>query len=236
MLSADYGREARMMWKLAVAELVSSGGIVVSGQPQHAAPSLSLAATQRPAIEFATALLRASIPCGVEVREADDLPVSAGVATGESVSLGVALAAFAKSHPDYHAAITGGVVVIRPTTGALEFLNQASAIRSPMQVTGVMQAVRRVIYTQLNPAGLNWVTLNSMGRPGWDTPILLEGGPGRTVLEALNGVVLKVPGYAWVLWTRTEGGASRLATMGVLERNGDRQLMKYSPPAAPTRK
>jgi hypothetical protein len=86
MLSADYGREARMMWKLAVAALVSSGGIVVSGQPQHAAPSLSLAATQRPAIEFATALLRASIPCGVEVREADDLPISAGAVC---LSLGV---------------------------------------------------------------------------------------------------------------------------------------------------
>jgi hypothetical protein len=112
----------------------------------------------------------------------------------------------------------------------LKVLTEPSAIRRPTQVSGVMKAVKQVIYSQLNPAELNSVTVSGLGLSGRDVDITIDGSGGRTVLDTLNQIALQGTGYAWMLWTETDGAKSHLVRLGVLARKGDRHFTDYAGP------
>jgi hypothetical protein len=107
------------------------------------------------------------------------------------------------------------VLLIRPVTGTLPFLDAPSPIARKLRVTGFMAAARRV-FADLDPR-LNDPILNSIGHKGDDVPVMLDGSRGRTVMDTLNQIVTQAPGRVWVVTTRAEPEGLRVMSFALIE-------------------
>lgn len=203
---------------LAIAALYVSLGFL---QPPTTVPSTLLAQAGRSPREFTALLAAASVPSGLEIKEAD--AAYSGQAASSSADaaprspVSQLVSAFNAAHPDYRATLMNGVFVIRPVDGVAPFLDQPSAITSAVTVTGRMAAARR-IFAALDPDLLG-VVLNSLGHEGEDASIVLNGAGGRTVIDTLNQVVMQSPS-AWLVTTRKEGNQSRIVSFGLIRKDG----------------
>jgi hypothetical protein len=124
-------------------------------QPGSTVPaSLVEPATKSP-LEFVAALARTAIPAGLEIRESGDRypapwPPTFDPTGSNGIPLSQLLAVFNGQRRDYRAiASDTGVLVIRPAEDPFPFLDEASHIRAPMTVTGIMAAARH-IFTPLD--------------------------------------------------------------------------------------
>ena len=190
-------------------------------QPNATVPSALLTEVGRSPMEFAVVLAEAAVPSGLEIKEPGDLrsrPVRFVDADfTKKIPANQLTAAFNAQHSDYRAVSLNGVVVIRPLEGRAAFLDQPSAITSPVSITGRMAAARRV-FAPLDP-GLLGVVLNSLGYEGEDEPIVLDGAAGRSVIDTLNEIVTQSPS-AWQVTTRKQGDAQRVVAFGFIRRDG----------------
>lgn len=229
----DPSEGVTLMLKYIVVALGLSACLSAGTEIPAAVPSYLLAAARRPPIEFAMALLSASVACGLEIREPEDRPHEGPVSKigpeGNVLIIDV-VKAFEAHHGDYRAAIVGGVLVIRPRKDVLPFLDAPSTINRPTPVTGVMAAARRVFF-DLRPGLSGGVAVNSLGHPGADIRVVLDGSGGRKVIDTLNQIVVQARGLAWVVITRKEqGGNVRIVSFGQLAANGSRRRVDMRRP------
>lgn len=198
-------------------------------------PASLLASAHASPVEFAMALANASVPAGLEIRESDDMlpdrwPVF-NLDRTRRVSMADIVSAFNAERRDYHVARMHDVLVIRPVRATLPLLEAASAIDRPTRIVGAMAAARRV-FAQLDP-GLLGPILNSLGHPGDDLPIVLDGRGGRTVIDTLNQIVDQAPPRVWVVTTRLDGTDVRLVSFGLIGADGSRRVQGIVQPKAP---
>jgi len=199
-----------------------------------AVPSYLLGAAQRPPVEFAMALLTARVPCGLEIRESEDRPHERPVSKigpQGDVPLSDVVRAFEAHHRDYRAAVVGGVLVIRPRTDVLPFLDAPSTISTPTPITGVMVALRRVFSPLVPRWGRGGISIGSGGHgSGRELRVVLDGRGGRTVIDTLNQIVLQAPGRAWEVVTRKDGASLRPVTVGFIDADGYRRRHEIGGP------
>jgi hypothetical protein len=213
------------MWRIMK---VVGVGVALLGTPQVArvgVPAAVVEAAQQSPVDFAAALAGAAVPSGFEIKEADDGPPSAPAAglvdPQQKVALTEVISAFEGRHPGYRARMTAGVLVVRPVEDALPFLDEPSTIYPAANVTGIMDAARRV-FLPLDPR-LSGPVLNGIGRPGDQVPVALDGSGGRTVIDTLNQIVTQVRGRAWVVTTKKLGRDVRVIGFGFIDGDGSRR-------------
>jgi hypothetical protein len=197
-------------------------------QPPQGIPSSLLASAQLPPLQLAFLLVKASVPLGIELRQSDDIVARRTPAfNGEqnkTIPASDLVTAFNAQHGDYLAVLVNGVFVIRPREGTSRFLDSKSTI-DRLSVTGIRTAQRR-IFSGLDPKLLG-VVLNSMGREGDDTEVLLDGRDGRTVIDLLNDIVLQFPS-GWQVTTHQVGNEWQVAAFGIIYPNGSRNMHPMS--------
>lgn len=199
----------------------------LSGQQSESSlvPAYLLQAAQGPPIEFGMALLSASVPCGLEIKERDNRAHSGLVskrATEKQMPLAEVLRAFQASHAEYTAQVTMGVVVIRPRTDFLAFLDAPSRIAERTSVPDVTQAARTV-FSQAYP-GLTGGIVVGAGPHSWpDSPVVLDGSGGRTVLDTLNQIATQAVGRGWLVTTRSENGRVLAVEVKLFDERGNRR-------------
>lgn len=186
-------------------------------------PSDLLSQVKRAPLEFAVFLANASVPTGIEIKEGDDAyPRRPPIARKESQAIEQIpvidlVMAFNAQQRDYSAAVIGDVFVIRPTSGRAAFLDSASRIVPRVAVVGVIEA-ERTILSPLSPGLLTPMIGAGSGSEalkGLTTEFVLDGSDGRTVLDTLNQIVLRLPG-AWQATTRERQGRSEIVKFGFI--------------------
>lgn len=111
---------------------------------------------------------------------------------------------------------------------SLPFLDDPSPVHITTTVIGPLTSLRTV-FAALYPRLTGGVELDTMGSPGWDTKVVLEGGQGRTVLDTLTQIAAQMPGYGWLVTTRKVDGRVGVARWSVLESTGDGQFVTPLP-------
>ena len=219
------GRNRELMLKhLLMMTLLLAASSVSGTQNSVTVPSSLVLAASRPLGEFAFALADASVPAGLEIREVDDgaaPPSSSNIDKNQRVPLEEVMTAFNARQHDYHAVVRRGVVVIRPVSGNVSFLERQSPITQEIKITGLMAAARRV-FVDLD-SGLSGPILNSIGHKGDDIPVTLDGRGGRTVMDTLNQIVAQAPGRVWVVTTREGRDGVRVVSFGLIQAGGSRR-------------
>jgi len=199
-----------------------AGLLSVSATRQAAdtVPEYLVGATERPFAEFLLTVANASIRVGVEIKEADNAPPSRSSrpTTGQSKQIPreQLVTAFNARRPGYRAVWVGDVLMIRPVSGRMEFLDSPSPIQAPTTIVGLTQALR-TIFSPLKPEMLAGVAAgsaigNEAGKALTER-FTLDGSNGRTVIDTLNQVTLQHQGAWWVTtrlikdrWQPTEFG------------------------------
>lgn len=174
-------------------------------------PAYLVAATERPFGEFLLLVANASIRAGVEVKEADNPPVSRPPRppTGEikQIPREQLVTAFNTRRPGYHAAWVGEVLVIRPVSGRMDFLDSPSQIQAPITILSLTAALR-TIFSPIRQRPPNGVAVGSLlgneAAKAFTERFTLDGSNGRTVIDTLNQVTLQHPGAWWVTTRLTE--------------------------------
>jgi hypothetical protein len=194
-------------------------GVSVAQQDADTVPSYLLTATERPFAEFMMLLANASIRSGLEVKEVDNLavtrPPSRPKGGIKQVPRELLIEALKAQKPRYQASWVGDVLVIRPATGRVRFLDSASPIQMRTTVVGVMQALRTI----LSPLDERLLTPGVGTGKGFEAlkaltaNITLDGSNRRTVIDTLNQVVSQNQG-AWRLVTRFEEDDWRVVELG----------------------
>lgn len=210
--------------------LVSLGPLGI--QESATVPTFVIEEAANPeAIAFGLALIRVKTPCGMEIREEDydwgyrpdhNRPVR------DRRSLREAIEVFERHHPAYRVTADSATVVIRLRTDSLPFLDAPSPVHTATTVIGPLKSLRTV-FAAIYPRLTGGVELNTMGYPGWDTKIVLEGGQGRTVLDTLTQIAAQMAGYGWLVTTRKVDGRVGVARLAVLESTGDGQFVTPLP-------
>jgi hypothetical protein len=198
---------------------------VALAQASNTVPASLLLKAQRSAVEVAFLLANASVPSGLEIREADDLypkpPPDYTLDLTQQVPASDVVKAFNAQHRDYQAAVLDGVFVIRPADASVRFLDEPSTIRPVVTIIGAMAAMRRV-FAALDPE-LSGVVLNSLGHEGENTPVALDGTGNHKVIDTLNQVA-KQTRSTWQVKTRKHGKEWRVAEFGVIHEHGTRDI------------
>lgn len=212
-----------------------SGSGAAAVQDNATAPSGVLAAAQSSPVEFAMALANGAVPAGLEVRESDDVVPSNWPTVNDRrppwfnadrtkrVAVTEVVRAFNESRRDYHAALMGQVIVIRPIDGTLQLLDQASGISGRTQVAGSMAAATRV-FSAMIPE-LSGPLLNSIGHKS-DAVQVVFGDGMRRVIDDLNQISLQTPPRTWVVTTRKRGDEVVLSAYGFIEADGSRRTQR----------
>ena len=199
--------------------------IPVSAQRPPMVPAYLLSAVERPPLEVTFLLAKAGIPCGIEIRESDDVvprpPADSGRDLSQQVPASMVVQAFNEYHREYRAALVNGVFVIRPSVGTASFLDSPSVIVPPITVVGTMEAIRRI----LSPLDTRLLSPHIGGgigpeaAKGLTARFVLDGSGPRSVIDTLNQLVLQMPG-AWEVTTRQYGQEWKIAKFGFIY--GDR--------------
>jgi hypothetical protein len=183
----------------------------------------------QPPLEIAFLLADASVPCGIELREADDvypeLPSKPALDRSRRVPIEDFVRAFNSARRDYRASLTDATIVIRPTTGILPFLDSPSAIAEPVTVTGTMDALRRV-FSPLDSRLLGPTIGTGIGSEvakNLTRPFVLDGSGGRRVIDTLNQIARQVPG-AWQTTTRDVNGTPKMVAFGFIYTDRSRSM------------
>lgn len=216
-----------MMHALSLLVLVTALGQPAAREPATVPAFVVEEAAKPETVAFGLSLLRARVPCGMEIREEDydwGYRPDHTRPLGESRPLREAIAVFERRHPAYRVIVSSGVVLVRPRTDTLRFLDAPSPLgAAPTTIAGPLTAIRTV-FDALHPRQPGAVDLNTMGYSGWDRKVVLQGAPGHTVQDVLAQVARQLPGSAWLVTTTKVDGEIRVAELSVLESNGDRQF------------
>lgn len=179
-------------------------GVSATRQGAATVPGYLVAATDRPFAEFLLLVANASIRAGLEVKEADNAPVSRAPRRprGETTQIPreQLVTAFNARWPGYHAAWVGDVLLIRPVVGRMEFLDSSSPIQAPTTIISLSQTLR-TIFSPLRPGLLNPGAGSLSGNEAAKAlteRFTLDGSNGRTVIDTLNQVTLQHQGAWWV--------------------------------------
>jgi hypothetical protein len=150
--------------------------------------SALLAHAGRPPI-FAAILAAASRQGGIEIKEADagrTRPIFTDTDVTRKTPATELAGAFNKTHPDYRAEVTHGLLVIRPVSDRASRLAEPSPVTSPTTITGRMAAARRLF-------GISGAVLGStFSLEGEDMPLVLDHSLGPNLVDALNRIVMQV--------------------------------------------
>jgi hypothetical protein len=187
-------------------------------QQTDTVPFYLVAAADRPFAEFIFQIAHASIRAGIELKEADDAavvgPLTRPKGETKQVPIEELIAAIPARKPGYQATWDGNVLLIRPVSGRLKFLDSPSTLTSTT-IVGVMQALRTIMAPLdarlLQPAvgsGRGWEALKALS-----ANIVVDGSNGRTVIDTLNQVVRQYQG-AWRVMSRFEDGEWRVSEFG----------------------
>jgi hypothetical protein len=197
----------------------------------QAPESLMSLATVDP-LTFVRVLAEARVPAGLEIRQSDksipprlsSVPTRERLAQEARVSLDSIAVACNASHRAYRATVAAGVVVVRPTDHAVDYLDQMT-VSGQLRARGLM-AFAREVFAPLQPTlGRQRAQFGSTPSPvGVDVDrgdaLELEiDAQGLTVLEILNEVARRAPGHAWLFVTR-DGDTPRIASLGFLHNYG----------------
>lgn len=201
---------------------------VAMGQTNAGVPASLLAVADRPPLEFASLLGTASVPAGLEIREADDVnprkKAELSPDRTRTFPAGELVAAFNSKHADYRAVWMDGVFVIRPVDAAVKFLDERSTINQRVRVIGVFEAADRVfcpLEAGLCTGGRDFSLGATPEELGMYDPIALDGSGGRKVIDTLNQIVRQTPrGWYVVTWKLPD--ASHIVEFGFLGSDGAR--------------
>jgi hypothetical protein len=182
---------------------------------------------QRSPWEFAMLLANASVPSGLELLDIDDvrplkrpdfsLDRTAKIPANDLVK------AFNSQHSDYHATLMDGVFVIRPVVRPVRFLDQPCALNSPIVVTGLLSAARR-LFAPLDPSlsnGLGTTGSFVNAAPdelGENIPITVDGD--RRVIDNLNQIVRQSPRTWYVVTKSRPDNERRIIRFGFIHSQG----------------
>ena len=207
--------------------------VPVSAQRQPMVPPYLLSAAERPPLEVTFLLANAGIPCGIEIRESDDVvprpPADARRDLLQQVPASMVVEAFNASHREYRAALVDGVFVIQPSAGRASFLDSPSVIVPRITIVGTMEALRRI----LSPLDTRLLSPHIGGgigpeaAKGLTARFVLDGSGPRRVIDTLNQLVLQMPG-AWEVTTRQYGQEWKIAKFGFIY--GDRSRSQETIP------
>lgn len=203
--------------------LVAWSGVALSVW-QSAPSQLRLAAGSHPLV-FAMMLAHASVPAGVELRASDATPRGRpdfGFKREPVITTAALADAFNDTRTDYSAALSDGVLVIRPTGSRASFLDRPSGI-GRVEVTGVMNAARR-LFAGLDPAlAASGGTIGSAinldpSQRGDDVKLVLDG-TGRPVIDVLNQIA-RQSGKVWFVEDSDDPKQPNVVRFGFLHPGG----------------
>jgi hypothetical protein len=207
-------------------------GDLPTAQKARFVPAYLLHMAARPALEFTALLATASVPSGIEVKEADDrfaeVP-SNDVSSTQSVTEESVVTAFNQAHEDYVATLIDDVFVIRPVGASVEFLDRPSTLSGHVIVVGILQA-ERTIFSPLDITLLQPAVGSGLGREaakGLVARLLLDGTGGRRVIDTLNQIVLQMPG-AWQVTICEREHTWRIARFGFIFADRSRSMYPMS--------
>ena len=197
---------------------------VGSPSPPQVPDSLMVAATRDP-VMFVMVAAHLGLPSGLEVRASDQRPSGRPEfqsASQRTVPLSEVLTAFNAAHSDYHAQLSGAVIVIRPVQRKAAYLDQTSAL-GQIDVVGVTAAARKIfvaIDPSLDAAG---ATIGSRigldAAAAGDSVRIKLNGQGRTNIQLLNDVVSQSP-RGWMVVTDGEAESPQIVRVGFVNRGG----------------
>lgn len=203
-------------------------GDAESASPRTSVPSYLVTAAARSPLDVAVVLAQESIPTGIELRESDNVypapfPQSERDRTA-MVPLSDVARAFNEHHREYQASVTDGVFVIRLADSTPRFLDEQSTIRTPVLLTGVMDA-ERAVFAPLDPTLRGPAIGGGLGQraaQGLGARITL-GGSAKSVADTLNDIVRQVPG-AWQVTTFKVGAEWRISEFGFIYPDRSRTM------------
>lgn len=200
---------------------------VAFAQVNVAVPSSLLVVARRSPWELAMLLANASVPSGLELRDIDDVPPlnrpDFNLARTPRVPASDLVRAFDSQHSDYRAILIDGVFVIRPVDRPVRFLDEPSSLTSPIAVTGILTAARR-IFSPLDPAlsdgrGIMGSFINVPPEElGENLPITVDGG--RRVIDDLNQIVRQSARMWYVVTRRRPDNEWQIVRFGFIQTQG----------------
>ena len=241
------------------ATLLVAASLAVQAPPPVEVPVVALEAARGDPILFAKMLVHAGVPVGIEVRRDDQRRTgtkSSPTWVGENmektaqelraapqVSLSSVIDTFNSTDKKYAAVLVDGVVVIRPHTGRLDFLD---VLAPQPQCAGLpcndLMSLAAGLFAPWDPSLVlgSFVGGSFLQPPGvkidrGDIAGLKIDTAGKTVMEVLNEAVTRVPGQGWMVVT-TEGALPELAEVAIIHRaftsSGRRNTL--APPEPPS--
>jgi hypothetical protein len=209
-----------------LALILLGGHAAVFAASQTAPSALQVAAAGDPYV-FAMLLAHASVPSGIV------LPYSAtrhppgppdfGFRREPAIPIEGLAKAFDARHLQYRSVLLDGVLVIGPAAGLPEYLNRNSGLR-PMEITGVMEATRRVL-AALDPAfgktggGILGSRLSLDAEQSGESVRIFFDGTERRVVDALNTIARQAR-RTWIVVTTDEEEAPELLRVGFIHQGG----------------
>jgi len=183
-------------------------------------------------ISFATSLVTAGVPVGAELSVADMTPTVRPDVTRLSTrppDVNVLVQIFNEAHAEYVAAIIGNVVVIRPSSLGLAYLDVPLRI-SPLVTTGAILALKHV-FGPIQPSLAGDVIAGSRSVDPEEAGDLLTitFTPGGKVLDALNDLAVQASAGWLVATARDTQSATILAEVALIYRGGSITGFKLLP-------
>jgi hypothetical protein len=155
---------------------------------------------------FARYLAEASVPAGIEMREADRSTRTMrelSLQDGRTISLEDLAEVFNSAHVDYRAEIAGGILHVAPIEGRSPYLDD-DARQEQVTVTGlmtVMQVLFAPLDRSLTPGGVRASALARSDVDHGEQARIDLHTVGLTRREVLNAVARSMPGHVWLVTT-----------------------------------
>lgn len=221
-----------IMWRVVVSIILLACASVALPHAQSVPPQLQRAARADPLV-FGMMLAQSSLPAGMELRAADATPRGRpdfSVKSDAGITTAALADVFNGSRNDYRAALSDGVLVIRPTGPRALFLDRQSGI-GRVEVTGVMNAARKV-FAELDPSlaapgGTIGSAINLDPSERGDDVALVLDGTGRTVIDVLNQIA-KQSGKVWFVAESAHPEAPDVVRFGFLHAGGASTAVEVS--------
>jgi hypothetical protein len=198
-----------------------------SAQSSITVPTTLLLASNRSPLELATLLGDAAVPSGFEVKQFDDgrprTPPDFTFDRATRAPITDLIQAFNSTHHEYRAELMDGVFVVRPTAGAVRFLDEPAPIQGHVRVVGVMNAARLLLAPLDRSLSSTGALAGSVIGPpvdrGESTTIELNGDEGRKVIDSFNQIAAQSR-RSWLVLTRQDGATWRIVRFGFIHTQG----------------
>lgn len=232
-----------MLTARTIAAAIALGTASLQTTAPATVPGVMLLKANTSPIDFVAILTEAGVPAGVELPDGTgrpDLTPAVDLASQPPVPTEQVVGAFNRSHPDQHASVNDGVVVIRSFRSPAETLESVIELQAetfPTIDLGLKAILARLDPTLKGGGGGMLSLMVPSGKDGRPLYALSDLGPvslraGRTtVVDALNALIKQVPHHAWVVQTRSAGSASIIESVGLLRRRSEPTMVQFKDPA-----